>query len=156
MLEWTLVVALLMSTGDRVIQSKPVVSTTRCQSLEGAWSFEEYTKGTTTYKTTGVILFTKNRFAQMAFFNKEKGPDDYSEAHHGRYTLRDDYILLDLDVHMHMDPKDKAGPVRYDRGLKPFMMSCSVDSSGVVSMSNGSGLTTLFSSPRAMKLRRIE
>jgi hypothetical protein len=76
--------------------------------LEGTWRLLSYVKADTQirYATDGYMMFGKNHWLHVAFFNRDPREKDFSEAHHGTYEITGpDSLTLDVDMELHMDPK---------------------------------------------------
>jgi hypothetical protein len=77
-------------------------------NLEGTWRLLSYVKADTQtrYATDGYMMFGKNHWLHVAFFNRDPRDKDFSEAHHGTYEITGpDRLTLDVDMELHMDPK---------------------------------------------------
>jgi hypothetical protein len=77
-------------------------------NLVGAWRLVSYVKAENKvrYKTEGYMMFTKTHWMHIAYFNRDTRELDFSEAHHGTYTITGpDTAVLLQDIELHMDPK---------------------------------------------------
>ncbi|MDX1403396.1 MAG: hypothetical protein R3192_02600 [Woeseiaceae bacterium] len=58
------------------------------------------------YQTDGYMMFGKEHWLHVMFFNRDERQLDFSEAHHGTYTITGpDTLDLYIDMELHMDPK---------------------------------------------------
>ena len=76
--------------------------------LEGTWKLLSYVKADTQvrYHTDGYMMFGKEHWLHVAFFNRDPREQDFSEAHHGTYRVTGpDTLSLEVDMELHMDPK---------------------------------------------------
>lgn len=77
-------------------------------NLEGTWRQTSYVKADTQvrYQVDGYMMFGKEHWLHMSFFNRDERDLDFSEAHHGTYRVTGpDTLDLFVDMELHMDPK---------------------------------------------------
>ena len=57
--------------------------------LEGSWQIISYlhAKNQVRYETEGYMMFGKEHWLQLQFFNRDERAMDFSEAHHGTYQI---------------------------------------------------------------------
>ena len=87
-------------------------------ALEGTWQQTSFLKGDTQvrYKTQGYMMFGKEHWLHVMFINRDKRPQDFSEAHHGTYQITGpDTLDMTVEIELHMDPKTEfqETPVLY-------------------------------------------
>lgn len=76
--------------------------------LEGTWLMTGYLKADSQirYQTDGYMMFGKEHWLHLMYFNRDARALDFSEAHHGTYTITGpDTLDLVIDMELHMDPK---------------------------------------------------
>jgi hypothetical protein len=84
-----------------------------CTDLVGAWRLLSYRRAETQvdYDTEGYMMFSKSHWTHVSFFNRDPRENDFSEAHHGQYTiLGPNRLDLTVDMELHMDPKREFQP----------------------------------------------
>ena len=97
-------------------------------ALEGSWKIISYlhAKNQVRYETEGYMMFGKEHWLHLIFFNRDERAMDFSEAHHGTYQITGrDTLNLDVDLELHMDPRREFqetavwyGPVDNIKGAK--------------------------------------
>ena len=76
--------------------------------LKGTWRMASYVKADNQvrYHTDGYMMFGKEHWTHIVFFNRDPRSQDFAEAHHGTYKITGpDALDLVVDMEMHMDPK---------------------------------------------------
>ena len=77
-------------------------------TLQGTWRVASYLKASNgiRYQTDGYMMFGKEHWLHVMFFNRDERQLDFSESHHGTYRITGpDTLDLDVDMELHMDPK---------------------------------------------------
>jgi hypothetical protein len=105
--------------------------------FEGTWRMASYLKADTQvrYETDGYMMFGKEHWLHLMYFNRDERDLDFAEAHHGNYEVTGpDTFNMGIDMEMHMDPKSEyqETPVWYGPVVSLEGAKYSVDGNRVI------------------------
>ena len=121
-------------------------------NLEGTWRQLSYVKADTQvrYQVDGYMMFGKEHWLHISFFNRDAREQDFSEAHHGTFRVTGpDTLDLYVDMELHMDPKSEfqENPIFYG---EPDNIA------GATYQTEGDKVTMNFPSGAEVVIQRIE